>query len=131
LGLIRGGLPAGEVDLEGAAVELLGALRDERQVVPVDPVGEQGARHFDPKHAVCQGELVGRTEPGVEALAVHLGFEAGKDLFPEIHARSASRCRFAGIAPCEPLLEATLSGLSLIISTGYPQMWKTLDAVSC
>ena len=82
---------------ELAPFDLPCALLDQREVVSVDPVGEQQTGDLDMQGPVREGQLLCRFEPGVEALSVDLLLQAGENSIPDvhIHARSASWAAFA------------------------------------
>ena len=74
-----------EADRQIAGMDLAEDFPDHRKVVAADPLGEEGAGDLHFQRLIGEGSLLGRLQPGVEALAVQLGLNLLKNLFPEFH----------------------------------------------
>ncbi len=80
------------------------ASLEDGRVVLGQPVPEERVRHPDAQRAAVVGHEDGRLEPGVEAVPVDLGLDAGKDLVPDVAASHVSKMdRSSDFRPPEPV----------------------------
>ena len=66
------------------SIELSKRLADDTGVVLGEPVSEQPVRHANGQLLAGLADKGGRFEPGVEGVAVDLGFDPGQDLSPDV-----------------------------------------------
>ena len=59
-----------------------------------DPILEEPVRHTHRDRASIVGQERGGLEPRIEAMAVHLGLDAGQDVFPDIARNHGQFARF-------------------------------------
>src|SRR5262245_34317507 len=124
----RARLATREVEPKVVPLELTRAFLDQREVVAVDPVGEQQARDLHVKGPVGERQQLRRLEPGVEALSIDFLLQTRKDLVPDVQLRPASWAAFARSHSWKALQAARRIETSLIFSTGFPQMWKSFGS---
>ena len=79
-----------EIDGEVRPLHLRHRLADHSGIVLGQPVLEQGVRHPTVTAAPIFRHEAGRLEPSVEAVPIHLGFDTGQNLVPEVHFACAS-----------------------------------------
>ena len=74
-----------EMNEEIRSLKLSCGFRDHPRVMLRQPILEQGVRHANRQRRPIVTDECGGPEPGIEAVAVYLGFNATENLVPEVH----------------------------------------------